>query len=237
MRRRRGERVLPRRHGAVERSAVHVVSPARPASLGRRETKRLATRRAIEVAALELAAERGFDDVTVDDISARAGVSARTFFNYFATKEASVGGDTPFVLTEASVERYVEHPQADPLADLVELIASSMAGVEDADPELYRLRRSLVAQTPAVLSVKFAQMRELEAQVIDAVARRLASDARAAAGSDGGEAADDDVVPRARTIAMVAMALLRSSSIAWAEHPDQAPAAQLLRESLRLLRA
>ncbi|WP_378147616.1 TetR family transcriptional regulator [Cnuibacter sp. UC19_7] len=216
---------------------MHHVSPARPATLGRRESKRLATRRAIEVAALELAAERGFDDVTVDDISARAGVSARTFFNYFATKEASVGGDTPFVLTEASVERYVEHPQADPLADLVELIATSIAGVEDADPELYRLRRSLVAQSPAVLAVKFAQMRELEAQVIDAVARRLNADASAAASAEGRAATGDDLVPRARTIAMVAMALMRSSSIAWAEHPEQAPAAQLLRESLRLLRS
>jgi AcrR family transcriptional regulator len=214
---------------------VHVVTqarPGRPVALGRRESKRLATRRAIEVAALELAAERGFDEVTVDDISARAGVSARTFFNYFATKEASVGGDTPFELTQDAVERYVSHPLADPLADLVELIASSIDGAEDADPELHRLRRTLVAQTPAVLAVKFAQMRSLEAEVIGVVARRLEADAVA-----GSETEPDDLVPRARTIALVAMALLRSSSLAWAEHPEQAPAAQLLRESLRLLRA
>jgi len=54
---------------------------------GLRERKRLATRRAIQFAVLELVSERGLEGVTVDEVSRRADVSARTFFNYFASKE------------------------------------------------------------------------------------------------------------------------------------------------------
>ena len=58
-----------------------------------RERKKDQTRRALSVAALELAIERGPDRVLVEDIAAAAGVSARTFNNYFASKEAAVVGE------------------------------------------------------------------------------------------------------------------------------------------------
>ncbi|WP_024804806.1 TetR/AcrR family transcriptional regulator [Nocardia sp. BMG51109] len=56
------------------------------ADLGLRERKKLDTRRALSDAALELTFERGLDEVVREDIAARAGVSVRTFANYFANK-------------------------------------------------------------------------------------------------------------------------------------------------------
>jgi len=54
--------------------------------LGLRERKKADTRRALSDAALSLAFERGLDNVTRDDIAALAGVSLRTFNNYFSGK-------------------------------------------------------------------------------------------------------------------------------------------------------
>ncbi|MFF0488277.1 TetR/AcrR family transcriptional regulator [Nocardia sp. NPDC004068] len=54
--------------------------------LGLRERKKLDTRRALSDAALGLAFERGVENLVREDIAARAGVSVRTFNNYFSNK-------------------------------------------------------------------------------------------------------------------------------------------------------
>ena len=59
----------------------------RGAVAGLRETKRGATSQAIVDAAMRLVEERRFADVSVDEIAAAAGISRRTFFRYFPTKE------------------------------------------------------------------------------------------------------------------------------------------------------
>ena len=55
--------------------------------LDRRSRKRLATRQAISVAATRLFVERGFDQVTVDEIATAADVGRMTVFNHFPRKE------------------------------------------------------------------------------------------------------------------------------------------------------
>jgi AcrR family transcriptional regulator len=55
--------------------------------MGLRETKKLATRQQIADVAMRFFAERGFERVTVAEVAAAAGVSEKTVFNYFPTKE------------------------------------------------------------------------------------------------------------------------------------------------------
>ena len=57
---------------------------------GLRERKKLAVRRALGTAAFRLAMERGLENVTVEDITAEAGVSLRTFGNYFSSKYEAI---------------------------------------------------------------------------------------------------------------------------------------------------
>ncbi|HUZ55392.1 MAG TPA: TetR family transcriptional regulator [Streptosporangiaceae bacterium] len=57
---------------------------------GLRERKKAATRRALGIAAMRLAVQRGLDNVLVEDIAAEAGVSTRTFNNYFASKYEAI---------------------------------------------------------------------------------------------------------------------------------------------------
>lgn len=60
-----------------------------------RERKKRDTWRLVHGTAVSLMAERGFDAVSIDDIVAAAGVSRRTFFNYFASKESVVFDPDP----------------------------------------------------------------------------------------------------------------------------------------------
>jgi AcrR family transcriptional regulator len=55
--------------------------------MGLRESKKLQTRQAIAATGMRLFVKRGFDHVTVGEIAREAGVSEKTVFNYFPTKE------------------------------------------------------------------------------------------------------------------------------------------------------
>ena len=86
--------------------ATQVLPDVGPGQL--RFLKKQLTRLTIEDAALDLFAEQGYEDTTVDQIAARAGTSKATFFRYFAAKGDVIFGaddDRHRDLMQAIVER------------------------------------------------------------------------------------------------------------------------------------
>jgi AcrR family transcriptional regulator len=80
---------------------------------GLRERKKAVTRSVLSWAAIRLTVERGYDNVLVDDIAEAAGVSARTFNNYFSSKAEAIASrhlDRSLRLVDALRARPADEP-------------------------------------------------------------------------------------------------------------------------------
>ncbi|WP_409184865.1 TetR/AcrR family transcriptional regulator [Amycolatopsis sp. VS8301801F10] len=90
---------------------------------GLRERKKQATRVALREAALRLAIEHGPANVRVDDIAEAAGVSPRTYNNYFSSREeaivAAVTADRENRIAAAVAERSADTRLAEAVIDAV----------------------------------------------------------------------------------------------------------------------
>jgi AcrR family transcriptional regulator len=80
-----GSRLDASHRQRTRRWYVPVVSVVEPRSLA--ERKREVVREALATAAAKLLRDRAYEAITIDDIARTAGVSRRTFFRYFPTKE------------------------------------------------------------------------------------------------------------------------------------------------------
>jgi AcrR family transcriptional regulator len=196
---------------------------------GLRERKRIATRRAIQLAALDLAAERGFDNITVDEISRVADISPRTFFNYFATKEAALLGDGPELPGEDQLERFVTAGRGESLLDGLAILLANAADGASGDAPLLHQRRALLRQHPQLFAQRMAAMRQFEDLLTEVVSRRLAlDDSRLAADASALES-------KARLVTMVAFAAIKHAWSCWAGTDGAIPLADRLKESFREL--
>lgn len=152
-------------------SAHQAAASGDPGVPSRRELNKAATRQAITDAAMDLLRTRGPGNFTVEDIADAAGISRRTFFNYFGSTEAALASVT-FGFLDTALQQFRLRPADEPILE-----SARAALVELADPmtvapvaELYSL-----GQTNPQLSRS-----ELEAwdhcteQIIDAARERFA---------------------------------------------------------------
>ncbi|MFC7493742.1 MULTISPECIES: TetR family transcriptional regulator [unclassified Nocardioides] len=168
---------------------------------GRRETHKASTRRALEEAALRHFAEEGYDETSVDAIAADAGVSSRTFFRYFASKDE--------VLDMGREERQAElRSRIRDLAttDLTSLEVVRTAVVElargfEADRERVHLRQRAAATSPVLRGRLYDTFQSWE----HVVARELGGDADA------------------RTLAAVGFAVFRAGTAVWLDEGGSLP--------------
>ncbi|WP_426987099.1 TetR/AcrR family transcriptional regulator [Pseudarthrobacter sp. Y6] len=119
-----------------------------PELLSRRELNKAATRQAITDAALTLLRAQGPGNFTVEEIAESAGISRRTFFNYFSSTEAALASMTHGFLDNA-LQQFRQRPADEPILESARAALMQLADPMTVAPlaELFTL-----TQDNAVLS-------------------------------------------------------------------------------------
>jgi len=132
----------------------------------------------LERAALELYIERGYDQTTIADIAARAGVTQRTYFRHFPDKREvlfNVESRQQQALADALAEVASSAP---PLAAVLQAFRSMAPALEDNRP-LAVARHRVISVTPALRERELMKEAALGAVVADALRQRGLSEWRA----------------------------------------------------------
>jgi AcrR family transcriptional regulator len=137
------------------------------AAPSRRELNKAATRQAITDAALTLLRSRGPGNFTVEDIADAAGISRRTFFNYFGSTDAALASVTHGFLDNA-IQQFRLRPAEEPILQSAQAALMALADPMTVAPlaELFTL-----TQQSALMSHSELEAWEHCTEQIIAVAR------------------------------------------------------------------
>ncbi|AMU22545.1 Probable transcriptional regulatory protein TetR [Mycobacteroides abscessus subsp. bolletii] len=145
---------------------------AQPARVGRRPST---TRDEITAVAMTLFAQHGFDEVSVDDIAAAAGIARRTVFRYYSSKNAIVWGDFDSHLG-------VMRALLDETADTVDTSTALRQAVltfndfpVDETPR-HRMRMRMILEVPALQAYSMLMYTGWRDVIAQFVARRSGTD-------------------------------------------------------------
>jgi mycofactocin system transcriptional regulator len=171
-------------------------SPGRPPTTSARE---------IEVAALALFSKQGFDETTVEEIAAAAGVSRRTFFRYFPSKADVLWGQ--FDAEVQTLRRLLDETGDIPVMTAIRdaVVAANAYRAQDI-PEL-RTRMTLVNDIPELYATAAVHYDAWEHAIADFVVRRTG-------------AAPDSLYPL--TVARATLAACRAAYDVWTARADAA---------------
>ena len=138
-------------------------------------------------AALELYAERGFEGTTVADIAARAGVTERTFFRYFADKREVLfdGGNA---LEDALVAGIASAPAAGTPLDVVAEAFTGAASFLEERRDFARQRSAVIAATPGLQERELLKLASLGTAAAEALRRRGVAPSAAGLAAEAGVA-------------------------------------------------
>lgn len=134
-----------------------------------RERKKRATRQALHDAALRLVAERGLDQVTVEEICAEVDISVRTFFNYFPSKVAAAFGLGDVELPEDQRETFLAAPGS-LIGDLCTVVAAGLSFPQD-----HARMKAVLRKKPEMIPAVYRQM-DLHRQPIIELAEQRCGD-------------------------------------------------------------
>lgn len=140
-----------------------------------RDRRRMQTEREIQVAALRIALRDGYEAVTTEMIAAEAGISLRTFFNYYPNKEAAIVGRRPeFGDHTLAWFRTASGPLVD---DLFEALRQLL---QDKQPnrDTTRMVDALLSRMPDLVAAFHASLQILKDQMADLAVSRLGEEAR-----------------------------------------------------------
>ena len=145
-------------------------------ALGLRDRKRLETRSRIAAAARSLALEQDLDRTTIEQIAARADVSPRTFFNYFASKEDAVLGHTELDLSPEALRSHLDVVSGRPVVEAVVDLAFLVFGESFGDERERTDRKAVIVRFPQLVRRQVARMTTVAEAMTGAVRTILERD-------------------------------------------------------------
>ena len=177
---------------------------APPARAGRRGRPPGTSRRELEVIALRLFTAKGFEETTVDQIAAEAGVSRRAFFRYFDSKPDVLWG--AFDTEVATIRALLDEVSDDlPVMEAVRRAVLVANHYRAADVPELRARMALIGSVPALMASAAVHYDAWERAISDFVARRIGQPA-------------DSLYPLA--VGRATLAACRAGYDRWVVHAD-----------------
>ena len=167
---------------------------------------------------MALYAERGFEQTTVAEIAARAGLTERTFFRHFADKREVLFYGAP-ALQELLVSTVASAPDAAAPIDAVAAAVEAAAALLQERRDGARLRQAIIAANPELQERELIKLANLASALAGALRERGVSE------------------PAASLTAEAGVAVFRIAFARWVGDPGQQNFPQLIRESLDALKA
>ena len=172
----------------------------------------------LELAALTLYGERGFENTTVAEIAARAGLTERTFFRHFADKREVLfsGADA---LKELLVSNVAAAPDSIAPIDAVGAALEAAGAVLEERRDYARQRQAIIAANTELQERELIKLASLASAIADTLRRRGVSD------------------PAASLTAEAGIAVFRIAFERWVQKTNQQDLPELIRDSLGELKA